>query len=66
MKRVYDKKMKGIRCIPETPLEAIDLLEEFLIADMDGRKFKAGELIPYLRKHFDICKDEIRVTEKKK
>jgi hypothetical protein len=66
MKHIYDNKIKVIKYIPETPLESIESLEEFFIADMNGRKFKEGELIPYLRKHFKICKKEIRTMEKNK
>ncbi len=40
---------------PETILESVECLEEFLIADF-GQKWD----IKFLRTHFKICKDEIK------
>jgi len=44
--------------IPETALEAVEQLEEFLIADF-GQKWT----INFLKEHFRICKEQIKVIQ---
>ncbi len=60
MKKVYNKGLGVTEIIPETPLEAVEQLEEFLISDWGqsdwGPKF--------LSDHFDICKNLIKNIQK--
>tara|TARA_R100000049_G_C1955574_1_gene109478 strand:+ start:4348 stop:4557 length:210 start_codon:yes stop_codon:yes gene_type:complete len=49
---------------PETPLEAVELLQEFFECDMwyaKGAEWKTEEdMLKYLRMHFDVCKQELK------
>jgi len=50
--------------VPETPMEAIQILEDFFEADMwyaKGTEWKTeADMINYLKRHFEICKDSIK------
>ena len=59
MKEIYDKELNCGKIIPETPLESVELLEEWLMADF-GQKWT----IPMLKAHFRICKNEIKKMAK--
>ena len=56
MKYKYDKKLKTYIGDAETVLEAVETLEEFLIADFGQKDWSPK----FLKKHFKICKDEIK------
>jgi hypothetical protein len=59
MKKRYVKEIKAWTMLPETVLEAVEELEEFLCAD-----FGAGDWSPkFLTAHFKICKDQIKKIE---
>lgn len=64
MKTKYNKKLGVYYCIPETPLEAVEELEEFFIADMWYAKHaewkKENDMLKYLHAHFKICKEQIK------
>ena len=50
----------GQTCIPETPLEAVEQLEEFMLADLGQPDWD----IKFLKSHFKICKDQLKRIEK--
>jgi len=50
----------GKTCIPETSLEAVEQLEDFMIADWGQPDWD----ITFLKTHFKICKDAIKRIEK--
>ena len=63
------KKKDGFNtCVPETPIEALDQLEEFFLADMwyaQGAEWKTREdMVKYLQGHFEICKEQIKSIPK--
>lgn len=62
MKKYYNKKLDINSFEPETPLESIESLEEFLIADFGQKDWSPT----FLRNHFKICKDEIEKIEGKR
>ena len=55
MKYVYDEKTKVSVGEPETVMEAVESLEEFLIDDF-GQKDWSTE---FIKSHFKICKTDI-------
>jgi len=62
MKTEYSKKWDGLVMVPETSIEAVELLEEFLIADFGQKDWS----VDFLKRHFKICKDHIhRIMNKK-
>jgi len=60
MKYKYDKLLKVEVGEAETVLEAVETLEEFLVADF-GQKDWSQE---FLRTHFQICKTDIKRIQK--
>ena len=68
MKEGYSKKYGIKTLIAETPLEAIEHLETFLLCDMWyalGCELETEEdMINYLRGHFEICKNRIKNINK--
>lgn len=63
METKYNEEIKGEVLVPETPLEAVEHLEEFFRADMwyaKGAEWKTEEdMLNYLTAHFKICKETI-------
>jgi hypothetical protein len=62
MKPVYNKELKACTLIPETAMEAVEQLEEFLIADFGQTDWSPK----FLAMHFKICKDQITKIQKRK
>lgn len=61
MKEVYNKKFKAYESHPETCLESVEQLEEFLCADFGARDWSPK----FLKRSFKICKDEIKKFHKR-
>ena len=57
MKYKKDKKLGVIIAQPQTVLEAVEMLEEFLCADFGQKDWS----IKFLKEHFSILKDHIRI-----
>ena len=60
MKKVYNKELGLTEIVPETPLEAVEQLEEFLISDWGQSDWSPK----FLADHFDICKNLIKNIQK--
>ena len=59
MKKRYDKELDIYIEEPETVLEAVDELEEFLCTEFGANDWS----VKFLHIHFKICKDEIKRME---
>lgn len=46
--------------VPQTPLHAVELLQKFMEVEASGGERMTPE---FFRKHFEICKKEIRRME---
>ena len=55
MKEIYNKELDCYMLEPETPLEAVESLEEFLCTDFGQKDWS----VKFLRKYFQICKKRI-------
>ena len=64
MKTINRGKGKLGLLVPETPLEAVEQLYQFLEADMwyaKDKEWKTEEdMLKYLKGHFDICIKQIK------
>ena len=56
MKTTKDKETGFELSVAETPLEAVEELEDFLIADFGQKDWNEQ----FLARHFKICKDRIK------
>ena len=65
MKRIKDKEIGIEKEIPETPLEAVEQLEEFLLADFSDSKDYIKHFPKLLKEHFKICKEQIKSMVKR-
>lgn len=70
MKTGYNKEARCQMVVPETPLEAVEHLEEFFEVDMwyakDNEWKTEEDMDKYLKVHFKVCKDEIKRLVKKR
>ncbi len=62
MKEIYNKELDCMGLEPETPLEAVESLEQFLLTTLS---MPSGNRL-VLKNHFKVCKDQIISLNRKK